>query len=145
MSDDRILKIERVFDASPDVLYRAWTDPAELVKWWGPQGMQVPEHSLDVRAGGAWRTTMRGGDGSDHICSGTYEELDPPHRLVFTWAWEQDGQRGHETRVTIRFEPDGDKTRMFFEQRLFESEEATRLHNEGWTSSFGCLDECLAA
>ena len=57
-AEDRTLVIERVFKAPPEKVFKAWTDPAILVKWWGPEGFTTPEQKMDVREGGAWRTVM---------------------------------------------------------------------------------------
>ena len=87
MSDDAILKIEREFSAPPDVVYNAWINPEILVKWWGPEGMTTPDFKLDVHEGGSWTTTMEGSEGNRVTTSGVYKVLEPPKRLVFTWAW----------------------------------------------------------
>src|SRR6266705_2898847 len=83
---ERTLVIERVFKASPERMFKAWTDPAVLVTWWGPVGFTTPECQVDLRAGGAWRTVMRAPDGRTHPVSGVYREILPPKRLVITWA-----------------------------------------------------------
>src|SRR5260221_12772900 len=103
---ERTLVIERVFKASPERVFNAWTDPAVLVKWWGPIGFTTPEFEFDLRSGGKWRTVMRAPDGSTHPVSGVYREIRPPTRLVITWAWEEaDGRRGHENEVEVTFAP----------------------------------------
>ncbi|MGI9451884.1 MAG: SRPBCC family protein, partial [Geminicoccaceae bacterium] len=111
----------------------------QLVKWWGPASMHVVDHDIDVRVGGPWRTTIRNRDGDDYTMSGVYREISAPHRLVFTWAWEQDGVRGHETVVTIDLAEDGDRTELNFVQEIFESEDMRDSHQGGWQSSFDCL------
>ena len=68
----------------------------------------------------------------------------PPRRLVFTWAWEENGKRGHETEVTVIFQPDGKGTRMRFVQQLFDSVEQRQNHDRGWTSRFNDLARILA-
>lgn len=142
---DRTLVIERTFTASPERVFRAWTDPEQLVKWWGPEGFTTPEHRLDVRPGGAWRTTMVSPAGERHTVSGVYREIAPPRRLVMTWAWDQeDGSRGHETVIEIDFEPAGESTRMRFVQSVFDTAEQREMHNQGWMSSFNDLERALA-
>jgi len=136
---ERTLIIERVFRASPDRVFRAWTDPAILVKWWGPAGYTTPELSLDVRPGGAWRTAMRSPDGSAHPVSGVFREINPPNRLVITWAWEEDGKRGHETEIELTFSAVAEGTRMRLIQRVFQSREARENHRWGWTQSLDKL------
>jgi glutathione S-transferase len=136
----RTLVIERVFKASPERVFRAWTDPAVLVRWWGPEGFTTPEFAFDLRTGGAWRTVMRSPDGNPHRVSGIYRAIDPPRRLVITWAWEEDDKRGHETEIEITFLAIENGTRMRLVQRLFQSPTSRDLHQDGWTQSFDKLD-----
>lgn len=141
---DCTLVIERVLKATPAEVFGAWTDPETLVSWWGPEGVTTPEYTMDVRPGGKWRTHMVAPDG-DHIVSGVYREVVPPSRLVFTWAWEQkDGSRGHETEVTVTFQPAAEGTRMRLVQRLFLTKSQRDAHNEGWSSSFRDLERLYA-
>ena len=138
----RTLVIERVFRAPPDRVFRAWTDPIELAKWWGPEGLTAPEVDLDVRDGGAWRTVMEAPDGQRMTVSGVFREIRPPERLVMTWGWiGEDGERGHETEIEVTFEgvPEGTKLRLV--QRVFDSVEQRNFHNEGWMSTFNDLDK----
>jgi uncharacterized protein YndB with AHSA1/START domain len=100
---------------------------------------------LDVRPGGAWRTTMRDPDGQDHIVSGVYRDIVPPSRLVFTWGWETGGPRGHETVVTIELFETPDGTRLELHQEVFESADSRGRHEHGWVSCFESLEEALAS
>jgi len=79
--------------------------------------------------------------------SGKYLEIEPPSRLVFTWAWhEQDdfaSPRGQESIVTIQFSPAGERTEMVFTQAVFKEEQARAAHNRGWTESFNKLGDFL--
>jgi uncharacterized protein YndB with AHSA1/START domain len=142
-SSSRALKLVRRFPAKPERVFRAFADPKRLVKWWGPKGVTIPVCEMDVRPGGRWLTTMRAPDGSDMIVSGVYREIDPPTRLVFTWAWHQDGKRGHETVVTIALKPHGAGTELTLTQAAFESAQSLNAHRQGWSSSFDCLAEYL--
>ena len=141
---DRTLTITRRIAVPCDSVFRAWSDPAELTKWWGPEGTTPVIDVMDVRPGGAWRTRMVNAQGQEYICSGIYREIAAPERLSFTWAWETDGVRGHETVVTIEFKDSDGGTEMVLNQRLFETSEGTRMHNEGWTSSLDRLQQSLA-
>jgi uncharacterized protein YndB with AHSA1/START domain len=138
--DDTTLRLERIIAASPERLFALWTEPEELVKWWGPEGFTTPKHAIDVRPGGRWRTTMRRPDGTDHTVSGIYRAIEPPRRLVFTWGWDDDaGMRGHETEVTVTFEPVTGGTRMVLTQQAFADADSRDRHEHGWSSSFVCL------
>jgi uncharacterized protein YndB with AHSA1/START domain len=141
---DRTLIIERVFKTSPEKVFKAWTDPAILVKWWGPEGFDTPECKMDVRPGGAWRSTMVSPEGKPHTVSGVYREISPPKRLVMTWGWEEDGKRGHETVVDLTFEPTPGGTKMRLVQSVFETASSRDGHSQGWNSSFNDLERILA-
>jgi uncharacterized protein YndB with AHSA1/START domain len=143
-NDDLILRQSRSFAAPRERVFRAFTAPAQLVKWWGPKGFTVPSCTLEVRVGGAWRTIMRSPEGKDHIVSGVYREITPPARLVFTWGWETEGERGQETVVTIElFERPGG-TRLELTHERFESDDSLDRHRHGWSSCLDCLEEALA-
>ena len=139
MRNDKILRLERIFAATPQQLFDAWTKADQLVRWWGPEGCTTPHCDLDIRQGGAWITTMRHNDGSENTVSGVYRLIDPPRRLVFTWAWHNDGARGHESEVALDFEPVDGGTRMVLVQKTFQSDEQCDKHRMGWTSSFNDL------
>jgi uncharacterized protein YndB with AHSA1/START domain len=84
---------------------------------------------------------MRSPDGKDHTVSGIYRALEPPRRLVFTWGWDDDaGMRGHETEVTVTFEPTTGGTRMVLTQQGFADADSRGRHEHGWGSSFVCLE-----
>jgi uncharacterized protein YndB with AHSA1/START domain len=142
--ESRVLHLSRVFDAPRARVFRAFAEPEQLIRWWGPKGFTVPDCQMDVRPGGAWRTVMRSPEGKEHVVSGVYREIAPPERLVFTWAWETDGPRGHETVVTLAFEEHGTGTALRLTQELFESENSRDQHGQGWSGCFDCLAEFLA-
>jgi len=143
MSDTE-LRLERLIAAPPERVFELWVKPELLVKWWGPEGHDIPTHAIDVRPGGKWRTTMRNPEGKLFTVSGVYRTIEPPRRLVFTWAWDdENGMRGHETDVTVTFEPAPGGTRLVLSQKEFQSKDARDRHGMGWTSSFNCLEQAL--
>ena len=86
-NDDRDLVLNRFVDASPAALYRCWTEPELLRRWFAPEPWTVPVAELDVRVGGATLIVMRGPDGADYPNRGVYLELVPGERIVFTDAF----------------------------------------------------------
>ena len=142
--DTPTLNLKRLFKAPRERVFRAWTDPAMLAKWWGPESRSCPFVELDPRPGGRWRTCMKAENGDEAWVQGEYKEVDPPRKLVFTWAWENDGVPGHVTEVSVEFLDRGDETEMLFRHRGFETEEQAHQHNQGWDSSFICFDRYLA-
>lgn len=142
---DRTLVLERVFRAPPEKVFAAWTDPVQLARWWGPEGMFAPDVEMDVRPGGAWRTVMANGDGMRLTVSGEYREVSPPDRLVMTWGWhEEDGTRGHETEIVVTLEDVPGGTRLRLVQSVFATTEDRDRHGMGWNSSLNDLERALA-
>ena len=144
MDDGKILRIEREFKAPPEAVYNAWTDPEILTKWWGPEGMTAPELELNTHKGGSWTATMESAEGNRMTTSGEYKVLEPPSRLVFTFAWTQDdGSRGAETEIEITLAKSDIGTLMTLTQGKFADMAARDGHNEGWSSSFNDLEKVL--
>jgi uncharacterized protein YndB with AHSA1/START domain len=136
--------LERVLDAPRRLVFRAWTQPEHLVRWWGPHGFTLPSCKLDLRPGGEFRFHMRSAEGTDHRVRGTYLEVNEPERLAFTWAWEdENGQPKHQTQVTLTFEEVVGKTRLTLHQAVFESETARDAHGVGWSQSLERLAAAL--
>ena len=137
MAADRMLRVEMVFDA--------WADPDKFGRWFGPEGMNIPEHQIDPREGGAWRAVMQSPEGSRHIVAGVYKVIDRPNRLEFTWFWQQDdGSAGHETNVAVSFAAKDGGTLITLIHTRFESDEARDSHLGGWNSTLNCLEALLA-
>lgn len=134
------LTLEREFAAPVARVFAAWTDPRLMAQWWGPEGMTCPVCEVDLRVGGRYRTCMKGEKGDEHWVSGEYREIEPGRRLVFTWAWEENGKRGHDMLVEVNFARAGTSTRVTLTQSNFATLEACNNHRAGWTSSFVCLD-----
>ena len=138
------LVITRLLDAPRDLVWKAWTDRDILKSWFCPKDFSVPECEFDLRPGGAWRAVMHAPSGTDYICIGHYQEIDPPHKLVFTHAWEdENGEPGHISLITVTFAEEGSKTRMRFEHIGFANAEARDNHDEGWSSAFENLNDAL--
>jgi uncharacterized protein YndB with AHSA1/START domain len=147
-SNDRVLVVERVFDAPRALVFKAWTEPERLMQWWGPKGFKMTYCKMDLRPGGAYRYEMRSADGTtSHRSQGFFREIVEPERLVLDGAWIDENENpGHQTTVTITMDDlGGGKTRMKLHQAFFESVEARDAHNNGWSSSFEDLAEYLAA
>jgi uncharacterized protein YndB with AHSA1/START domain len=141
-----VLVITRIFDAPRSLVFKAWTDPAHLVHWWGPRGFTSTIVRNDVRPGGAYRVHMRGPEGDDHWSQGVYREIVEPERLVLAGAWtDADGKPiSPETLLTVTFEEHEGKTKLTLHQAVFESVTARDAHRGGWTSSLDRLAEYLA-
>jgi uncharacterized protein YndB with AHSA1/START domain len=140
--NDNVLEMERLIAAPPERVFEYWTEPELVAKWFGPGDFDVPSSQLDLRRGGKWRTTIRSPEGKLRSVSGVYSAIEPPRRLVFTWAWDDDdGVRGHETQVTVTLEPTPGGTRLRLVQEDSQSREVRDRHNGGWASSLSKLQQ----
>jgi uncharacterized protein YndB with AHSA1/START domain len=144
-TEDHELTITRVFDAPRSVVFAAWTDPEQIKQWSCPHGFTITYAAGDARPGGAWRSCMRSPEGRELWLGGMYREVVENELLSFTHAWDgEDGKPGHETLVTVRFEDDGEKTRMTFRQAYFDSVGERDGHQGGWSECFESLAALLA-
>lgn len=132
------LNLTRTYSAPRDDVFRAWTEPEALKRWFAPSDeFSTPIAEVDLRVGGAYRIGMKPPDQEDmFIVVGTYREVQPPERLVFTWSWEE-GMDVGETLVTVEFRDLGGSTEVVLTHELFPNEQARDKHNEGWS---GCLE-----
>jgi uncharacterized protein YndB with AHSA1/START domain len=143
--DEQALVVTRVFDAPRELVFKMWTDPRHAMNWWGPKDYPATEVKMDVRPGGRWRHCLKSTQGGPDLWhGGVFHEVVVPERLVFTFAWEEEGERGLETLVTVTFAEEGGKTRMTFRQEPFQSIAERDGHGYGWGSSFDRLGEKLA-
>ena len=143
--EERTLVLSRVFDAPRELVYKVWTQPEHLARWWGPRNFTLLSCKADVRVGGSYRFGTRSPEGTEHWAHGVYREVVPPERLMLTHAWEHpDGKPKHETIMTLTFAEQGDKTKLTLKQTLFESVTSRDMHGQGWNSVLDKLGEYLA-
>lgn len=146
--------MRRVFDAPPDLVWRAWTDPAQIAKWWGPRGWTTKVEVDDFRPGGDWTYTMHGPNGEAHPVIGRYIAIDPPHSITTTIGFDPDFDYGWlpeelktMTQITT-FEAFEGRTRLLV--RIEHHDAVSRQTHEdmgvveGLGSSLDCLAELLA-
>jgi uncharacterized protein YndB with AHSA1/START domain len=134
----RQLVVTRVIDAPRRLVFKAWTEPEQVARWWGPQGFTTTFCDMDIRPGGKFRLCMRSPSGTNHWKRGVYREILAPERIVFTFAWEDAaGNPGHELLTTVTLTEHGTKTKLTLHQAVFETVEGRDDHRSGWTS---CLE-----
>jgi uncharacterized protein YndB with AHSA1/START domain/DNA-binding transcriptional ArsR family regulator len=143
------LVLTRVFDAPRRLVFKAWTDPKHVAKWWGPHGFTNPVCKLDVRPGGQIRIDMRGPDGTVYPMSGVYQEVVEPERLVFTSAaLDERGKPLFEVLTTVTFTEQGGKTTQTLRARVVSRADKGDPYlagmEAGWTQSLERLKEYLS-
>ncbi|MEW6451800.1 MAG: SRPBCC domain-containing protein [Pseudomonadota bacterium] len=136
------LTINRRLKVPPARVYAAWTDPQQLVKWFGPPGQRDMVTEADVRVGGRYMIRSYSIDsGEKNQVGGVYREVVPDRKLVFTWAWHSMPER--ESLVTLEFKPDGDGTLLTLHHEQFFDEPARDRHNQGWNAVLVKLETYL--
>lgn len=107
---DKEIVMTRVFDAPRDLVFKAFTDPDLIPKWWGPRKYTTTVDKMDVRPGGSWRFITHDKDGNEDAFHGEFREIVPPERVVQTFEWE--GLPGHVSIDTANFEELDGKTKV---------------------------------
>ena len=137
VQDDELL-IERTFDAPRELVYRVWTKPEHLRRWWGPKTFTIVTYDQDFQVGGGYRSMLRSPEGKQIVMLGTYREIVPNERIVMTFRWE-DGAWDVDNVVTVTFEDaPGGRTAFRFHQTPFTTVAARDSHIGGWS---GLLDK----
>ena len=134
------VRLTRIINADRERVFRAWTEPEQIKKWSAPEGLSVVESVVDLCVGGAYRLRMITDEGNYHNAYGTYVEIDPPAKLVYSWDWEEEEFQMGETRVTVEFNDLGEATEVTILHELFPAEEARDGHEKGWTSCLNRLE-----
>lgn len=126
--------LSQTYAAPPERVYAHFTDPELIVRWFCPNPDLPTTAELDVRPGGDWRVTM-----GDWVVGGSYIEVEPVTRLVFTFDWEHDDE--DPTTVTVQITPEGVLTRLVLEH---EESSTDSGHEEGWLLTLARLDRLLS-
>ncbi|WP_457661569.1 SRPBCC family protein [Sinorhizobium medicae] len=143
LKEENALTITRVVNAPRDLVFKVWTTQEHLSRWWGPKDFTVAAMTTDFRKGGAWRCCIRAPEGQDYWAHGIYREIEQPNRIVFSFAWEEEG--AIDTLITVTFEDVSGGTALTFHQTPFTSVESRDSHAEGWSEGIDRLADYVAA
>ena len=136
------VEVRRTFAASPKRVFQAWTTPEEVKLWAAPgPTLGVPVAEIDLRVGGGYRIHMREPSGKEYRVVGTYREVDPPRRLVYTWSWETD-PTVVDSIVTVEFHDRGGSTEVVLRHEGLPTEKRAG-HEVGWNGSLDKLARIL--
>lgn len=135
MTESLKLVVRRTVEATAEELFAAWTEPEQLLRWWGPPSITCEWVELDPRVGGAYRIGNTLPDGTLLWIFGEFEVVEPPFRLVYTWRTDP-GSNVPE-RVSVRFEPMGQVTQVTIVHERIPDPGTRERHEAGW---FGCCD-----
>lgn len=157
-SDQRQVLITRVFDAPPQRVFEAWTQPEALLRWYAPRGCSLHSVKMDFRQGGVFHHAIRTPDGQDCWCKGVYREIKVAERIVYTMvvsdaqgndvepaALGMDPQWPRETTVTVTFDEYEGKTKLSLHQTVLESTAKRTGAHPSWLDMLDRLASDLAA
>jgi len=146
------LLITREFNAKPDQVWKAWTDPEIMKKWWGPKEFTTPTVKIDFRPGGKYLSCMKGPDGKEYWSTGVYKEIVPKKKIVVTDSFSDEkgnvvpashyGMQNFpkELKIKVIFEEiKGGKTKMELHHIGIPDGEMKDMTSQGWNESFDKL------
>ncbi|HZP76080.1 MAG TPA: SRPBCC domain-containing protein [Pseudolabrys sp.] len=136
------LTLKRRLDAPPQTVYAAWTEPQQLMRWFGPPQAEMLSAQTDVRQGGRFRMVFRSPDGEEHDVRGVYREAVANEKLVMTWGWRTMPER--ESPLTITLKADGEGTILTLLHEQFFDEAARDQHSYGWSGALDKLERLFA-
>jgi uncharacterized protein YndB with AHSA1/START domain len=150
------LVITRTFDAPRERVWKAWTEPEEFMKWWGPKNFTAPSCKMDFREGGKYLFCMTSPDGKDYWSTGIYKEIKTPERIVWTDSFADENGNvvpgSHygmgddfplEMTVVVTFEDLGGKTKMTLRHIGMPAGDMDKMAGQGWNESFDKLAASL--
>lgn len=155
----QVLVITRIFDAQRELVWKAWTEPERVKRWWGPKDFTAPFIKIDLRVGGEYLYCMRSPEGKDYWSTGVYREIVPLTQIVSTDSFADEkenvvpatyyGMSGDwplELLITVTFEEYDGKTKLTLKHSGIAGISATDHDNmqQGWNESFDRLAEYLA-
>ena len=135
----------RKVDASPEDIWKAWTDADEVAQWWHPRSLVTPRDTvtIDARVGGHYAYTMVDEANDDRYpTGGEYREVVAPERLVFTWG-DPDEDADDQPLVTLTLESGGDLTRLTFDLRGVDGTSGDESFYDGWEQALDSLVDHL--
>ncbi|MDD1674407.1 MAG: SRPBCC domain-containing protein [Methanomicrobiales archaeon] len=150
------LVITRIFNAPRELVWKVWTEPKYVMRWWGPMGFTSPFSTIDLRIGGKYLNCMRSSDGKDFWSTGNYREIIPFKRIVATDSFSD--EKGNvvpgsyygmgndfplELLVTVTFEEDKGRTKFTLRHAGLPPGVMTDMTGAGWSGSFDKLAEVL--
>ncbi len=139
------LQIKRFINAPRSRVYAAWTNPAQLKEWWGPESVRTRNFAADVRVGGKYRWDLTTPEGEEMSVFGEYRKLVPEKKIVFTWKWDDDEVWENRTSVvTVELSDRDAGTELRLTHEQLPSEESRDRHSDGWNSVLDRLEKFVS-
>jgi len=140
------LEIKRLIKAPRERVYAAWTDPAQMKQWFGPENVQTRDLIADARVGGTFRWDLTNPEGEEMTMRGEYRELQPGKKIVFTWQWADDEDwENHVSIVTVELADADGGTELRLTHEQLPNEESRDGHTRGWESALDKLERLFSS
>lgn len=139
------LQLRRTYQATPERLFAAWSNPEFLNAWFHPNSTMTTKSEVDLREGGRYRIEMYppGQTADPYVVLGRYQTIQKPDKLAFTWQWSHEDET-MRSLVTVEFKPvDNTTTELILTHSQLANEEEKTNHTEGWVGTFDRLQEWL--
>ena len=149
---ESVLVIDRIFNAPLELVWKAWSDEEHFKKWWGPKDFTCPFCEIDFKAGSRFLNCMRSPDGLEHWTTGTYKEIIPLRKIVYTsYFADNKGNKVHasyygfqedfpmEMKITITFEDYHGRTKMKLRHEGHPAGKISEMAQAGWNESLDKL------
>ena len=140
MKSEHTLVVKKLIRAERAKVFAAWTEPELMRRWFFPEGMSLVSTESDVRVGGRFRAAMSDG-ANTYTVNGSYREITPGKRLVFTHTWEE--RDPVETLVTVEFTDQDGGTLVTLTHEGLRSESSRQGHEGGWLGTLENLGKFL--
>jgi uncharacterized protein YndB with AHSA1/START domain len=138
------IRLERVLNTTPDAAFKHWVNAEARRLWYAPEAGWIVEAETDLRVGGTWRVLFGPTREEMYLEHGVFEEIDPPHRLVYSTLYEfPDGRPSFDTRVTVTFEAHDGGTLLRLLDTGYPSEEQRAAHESGWPGFLDAFERTL--
>jgi uncharacterized protein YndB with AHSA1/START domain len=141
------IRLERIVNATPDAAFKHWVDAEARRRWYAPDDSWiVVEAETELRVGGTWRVLFGPTPDEMYLEHGVFEEIDPPHRVVYTTRYEfPDGRPSFQTHVTVTFEPRGERTLLTMLDTGYPSDEQRAANQRGWPGFLDAYERTLGS
>lgn len=150
------LQLKRHYQAKPEQVFAAWSDPNALNQWFGPHSHRCQTELFEFKPGGRWQIRMiptgevedpdcEGDTTLDSVCAGQFVAIDKPNRIVMTFNWIENGADMGETLLSVEmYAADGGTDLVLTHERI-PNEELRKAHQSGWQGSLECLENFFAS
>lgn len=143
-TDSSVLEMTRTIRADVERVYKAWTEPEQMTKWFGCMETQAVKISQDLRVGGNYSVNVQLDDQKSCTMSGTYLEIVPNEKLVYSWTNTAEDYPAKDTLVTVEFIAKGATTEIHLKHSKFDRPISVQGHTMGWGAAFDKFEALFA-